>query len=153
MISTQWIMGISGEELAEVHAIRYAVFCKEQQVDPSIERDDLDSSAIHLLVYFNDIPAATGRLLLMNDKCIIGRVAVLPRFRRIYLGDLVVRMLIRMAYSIGENQQWVHSQVAVQGFYEKLGFKPQGDVYEEAGIAHIKMMHEGDIYGECKHYG
>ena len=151
MITTEMILGVNESDLAEVRAIRKAVFCEEQQIAESIEIDGLDPSAIHILASFNGTPAATGRLLVMNDKFSIGRVAVLPKFRGKRLGDLVVRLLIRTAYDMGGQQQWIHAQLPVRDFYEKLGFAPVGDVYEEAGIPHITMVHEGDITGTCNH--
>ncbi|MCL2422204.1 MAG: GNAT family N-acetyltransferase [Defluviitaleaceae bacterium] len=151
MISTKFILGINEADLTEVRAIRQQVFCEEQQIDQSIEIDGLDASAIHILASFNDTPAATGRLLVMNNQFIIGRVAVLSEFRGKRLGDLVVRLLIRMAYDMDGRQQWIHAQLPVRGFYEKLGFTPVGDIYEEAGIPHITMVHEGDVTGTCKH--
>jgi len=149
MIATEWILGINKADLTDVHAIRNAVFCEEQQIDESIERDELDPSAIHVLVSYDDIPAATGRLLVMTEQFTIGRVAVLPQFRGKGLGDLVVRLLIRAAYNMGVRQQWAHVQLPVRGFYEKLGFVPHGEIYEEAGIPHITMVHEGDVHGSC----
>jgi len=149
MITTELILGINEPDLTEVRAIRKAVFCEEQQISESVEIDGLDVSAIHILASFNDTPAATGRLLVMNDEFSIGRVAVLPEFRGKRLGDLVVRLLIRTAYDMGGRQQWIHAQLPVRGFYEKLGFTPVGDIYEEAGIPHITMVHEGDITGTC----
>lgn len=150
MISTEWILGINEADLAEIRAIRHAVFCKEQQIDEAIERDGLDPAAIHLLISCEGSPAATGRLLVMTDQFTIGRIAVLPQFRKKRLGDLAVRLLIRTAYDMGGEQQWVHAQLPVRGFYEKLGFTAQGEIYEEAGIPHINMLHEGDITGTCK---
>ena len=148
MITSELILGIEGVDLSEVHAIRHKVFCEEQSVPEKIEKDGLDASAVHVLSYVNGTPAATGRLLV--PEFIIGRIAVLPQFRGIGLGDLVVRLLIRAAFDMGGEQQVVHSQVQVQGFYEKLGFVPRGEVYEEAGIPHITMIREGDIFGTCK---
>jgi len=150
MISTELILGINEANLTEIRAIRNTVFCEEQQIDPAIEQDAYDSSAIHILASFAGKPAATGRLLITADEFIIGRVAVLPEFRGKRLGDLVVRLLIRTAFDMGAEQQVVHAQLPVRGFYEKLGFIARGDIYEEAGIPHITMVHEGDITGTCK---
>ena len=150
MITSEYILGINESDLTEIRAIRNAVFCKEQQVPESIERDGLDQSAVHVLVSMNGNPAATGRLLILNDEFTIGRVAVLPQFRGKRLGDLVMRLLIRTAFDMGGERQVVHAQLPVQGFYEKLGFIPQGEIYEEAGIPHIIMVREGDIFGTCK---
>ena len=150
MIKTEWILGFNEDDLKEVRAIRHTVFCLEQQIDESIEKDGLDPSAVHLLIYYGDTPAATGRLLVTADEFTLGRIAVLPEFRGKRLGDLLVRLLIRAAYNMGSEQQLVHAQLHLRSFYEKFGFTAQGDVYEEAGIPHINMLHEGDITGTCE---
>jgi predicted GNAT family N-acyltransferase len=33
----------------------------------------------------------------------------------------------------------LHSRETVTGFYEKLGFHSEGDIFEEVGIPHRKM--------------
>jgi predicted GNAT family N-acyltransferase len=33
----------------------------------------------------------------------------------------------------------LHAQRSAQGFYHRLGFLPQGEPFEEAGISHIAM--------------
>jgi len=150
MVATEWILGINEADLVDVHAIRQQVFCEEQKISQAIERDGFDASAIHLLVSVDDKPAATGRLLVNADEYVIGRVAVLQKYRGKGLGDLAVRLLIRCAYNMGGETQTVHSQLQVREFYEKLGFSAQGEVYQEAGIAHITMLRHGDIFGSCE---
>ena len=34
----------------------------------------------------------------------------------------------------------LHAQLQVKGLYDKLGFEPVGEVFIEAGIAHLKMQ-------------
>lgn len=34
----------------------------------------------------------------------------------------------------------LHAQLTAKGFYDKLGFIPFGEEFEEAGIQHISMM-------------
>jgi len=145
MIETNWLE--DGDDLADTHLIRRKVFIEEQNVDESIELDDSDIGAVHLVVYDNKVPVATGRLIEKDGKRLIGRVAVLKEHRKNGYGDLVVRMLIRRAFDEGFNRQYAHSQCSVQGFYEKLGFVAYGDVYQEASIDHISMYHEGDVTG------
>jgi len=149
MITTQILLGVNEDDLKEVRAIRHTVFCVEQQIDENIEKDGCDPSAVHVLVCCDNLPAATGRLL-VQDEFIIGRVAVLPEYRGRRIGDLVVRLLIRTAYEMGGEQQVAHVQLGVKGFYDKLGFKAVGDIYEEAGIEHITMVHNGDVAGKCE---
>jgi predicted GNAT family N-acyltransferase len=50
---------------------------------------------------------------------------------------------------MGGERQIVHAQVRARGFYEKMGFIAEGDVYQDAGIPHITMVHEGDVEGCC----
>jgi predicted GNAT family N-acyltransferase len=40
----------------------------------------------------------------------------------------------------GDQQVILHAQCSAEGFYKRLGFAPQGAVFEEAGIAHIEMV-------------
>jgi predicted GNAT family N-acyltransferase len=105
---------------------------------------------VHLVAYSDDgAPAATGRIMVTRDEFIIGRVAVLPEYRKRYYGTLVMKTLIRACFVMGGEKQTIHSQVSARGFYEKLGFAAYGDEYEEAGIPHINMVHEGDAVGCC----
>lgn len=154
MIRAEMFLGTNDEEMQKAFAIRHEVFCKEQNVPEDLEYDGQDTHAIHVLVHHKETPAATGRLLVMTGeaslKFTLGRIAVLSQYRGQRLGDLVVRVLIRTAYDMGGEQQWASVQVPAIGFYEKLGFKPTSEVYEDAGIPHVTMVHEGDVYGTCK---
>ena len=150
MIAAKWVLGTDEQDLTEIRAIRKEVFCEEQKVPMDIEMDGMDLSAIHLLVCYDGTPAAAGRIWIENGRFTLGRIAVLKEFRGKRLGDLVVRLLIRKAFDSGGKRQWLHAQIPAQKFYEKLGFTPQGDVYEEAGIPHITMVREGDIFGKCQ---
>ncbi|NBO42976.1 MAG: GNAT family N-acetyltransferase [Betaproteobacteria bacterium] len=45
---------------------------------------------------------------------------------------------------LGLGLQWtvahiLHAQCSAEGFYRRLGFKAQGDVFQDAGIDHIEM--------------
>jgi predicted GNAT family N-acyltransferase len=39
----------------------------------------------------------------------------------------------------GDRQVGLHAQRTAEGFYRRLGFTPQGEPFEEAGIPHIEM--------------
>ena len=64
-------------EFFQIVRIRAEVFVREQNVDTIIEMDEKDDSAIHVLALINNQPAGCLRILLSEDKAIIGRVAVL----------------------------------------------------------------------------
>ena len=150
MISTKWIEFPENDELlAEVRKIREEVFVVEQGTPAELEFDALDGRAVHLLVYENQKPVATGRIIFEGKDCFLGRIAVLKEKRGEGYGDLVVRALIRRAYNSGAEKQFVRAQARVKGFYEGLGFKQISEPFMHDGILHIKMEHYGDIGGKC----
>lgn len=148
MVQTKWFNGT--DDLSDSYFVRRKVFIEEQQIDEKEEFDGSDEKSKILVVYEDDLPVATGRILVDDDgHYCLGRIAVLKQHRGSKYGDLVVRVLIRKAYGLGAHKQYVHAQIRVQGFYEKLGFLPFGDPYDEANIPHISMVHEGDVSGDC----
>jgi predicted GNAT family N-acyltransferase len=47
--------------------------------------------------------------------------------------------LIETAKARGDTCIVLHAQCSAQGFYARAGFVPHGEVFDEAGIAHIEM--------------
>ena len=142
MFSTKWFDGF--EDLKDSFEIRREVFCKEQGISEELEFDGSDSEAVIVVVYEDNNPVATGRVIRIENEMRLGRIAVKSEHRGKRYGDLVVRMLIRRCYDMGAEEQYVHAQVQAKGFYERLGFVPYGDEYMEDGILHISMKHIGD---------
>lgn len=132
--------GTFAELATRVVPIRHQVFVLEQQVPLRLEQDDRDSLCRHVLVEWQGTSAATGRL--DSEKSgKIGRVAVLREFRQCRLGTAVMSTLEEIA--VQEYQLpsvWLHAQVDVIGFYEKLGYQLVGSPFLEAGIEHVKMI-------------
>ena len=145
MIRSAWL----DKDITDALAIRRAVFIGEQHVPEAVEQDGHDRAARHVVVYDGEKPVATGRMLVLDGKCILGRVAVLKEERGKRYGDFVVRLLIRKATESGFDEQHIHAQTAARGFYEKLGFEAYGDEFLEAGIRHISMLHKGDVGDKC----
>jgi len=148
MITAEWFAGDG--DLTGIHMIRRAVFIGEQGVSEAEEMDGTDMEAIHLLVRDNGAPVATGRIIVIDEKFYIGRVAVLKEHRGKKYGDFTMRLLIRKAYDMGGTEQHLHAQTQARGFYEKLGFTAISDEYMEANIPHVDMVRYGDVGGECK---
>ncbi len=117
--------------------IRKQVFIIEQNIPEEEEWDDQDMISDHFVVYDQDQPIATARLLQNNS---VGRVAVLKTYRGQGIGRMIMLEIIRQAHQ--QDRKFLHlsSQVHAISFYEKLGFSIQGDAYDECGIPHIKMQ-------------
>ncbi|MGL5144365.1 MAG: GNAT family N-acetyltransferase [Acinetobacter junii] len=117
--------------------IRKQVFIIEQNIPEEEEWDDQDMISDHFVVYDQDQPIATARLLQNNS---VGRVAVLKAYRGQGVGRMIMLEIIRQAHQQDRTFLQLSSQVHAISFYEKLGFSIQGDAYDECGIPHIKMQ-------------
>ena len=117
--------------------IRKQVFIIEQNIPEEEEWDDQDMISDHFVVYDQDQPIATARLLQNNS---VGRVAVLKTYRGQGIGHMIMLEIIRQAHQQDRTFLQLSSQVHAISFYEKLGFSIQGDAYDECGIPHIKMQ-------------
>ena len=126
----------TGENEQAIREVRDAVFIQEQSIDPDIEFDGLDESAVHAIVYSNAQPVGTGRIL---DDGHIGRIAIIKAFRGQGLGSKIVLSLIDEAKNKGYPRVYLGSQKHAIDFYTKLGFEPFGDEFMEAGIPHLSM--------------
>ena len=124
-----------------VVALRTRVFVDEQGVPPEIEQDAADATAVHVLSRDADgTVVATGRLLLRDDgTASIGRMAADGSVRGRGHGAAVLAELHRQALLRGVTVVELHAQVTAQAFYERAGYTAVGEVYEEAGIAHVTM--------------
>ena len=118
--------------------IRREVFIVEQMFTESEEWDDDDAVSVHALATLNREPVGTGRL---NPGGKIGRIAVKAGLRGRGIGTLILRQLLHEAYHRGIREPYLHAQVQAVPFYEKHGFRIQGDVFDEAGVSHVRMKH------------
>ncbi|WP_305373232.1 GNAT family N-acetyltransferase [Photobacterium leiognathi] len=119
-----------------IRTVREQVFIQEQQIDPEIEFDDLDSAAVHVLVMDGEQPLGTGRILTDGH---IGRIAIMKSARGQGLGAKVVQALVKYAQQQGYPRVDLGAQTHAVDFYRKLGFMPYGDEFMEANIPHQAM--------------
>lgn len=131
------------ECLEPINAIRTKVFQEEQGINPELEFDGLDSAATHLLAYVDGHPVGTARIRSIDEKTIkIERLAVLPEARRKGIGKQLTQKALDFAQEHHYQTVILNSQVYIKSLYEKLGFRQLGDVFDEAGIPHVKMIKE-----------
>jgi len=130
----------SQAELVQVLAIRIRVFVKEQRVPADIELDTDDQRAIHFLAIKSGKAVGTARVVMKHGNAKIGRMAVLKSYRGKGVGAKLLKHAVSTAQRLRARKIYLHAQVAVIGFYERLGFRAVGRVFDEAGIAHRKMI-------------
>jgi len=130
------------DELAsDARRIRTQVFVQEQRIPQELEWDDADATALHAVAYNRLGQAiATGRLLqLAPGVAKVGRMAVHQALRGCGIGQQVLHALLDAARVRGDREVVLHAQRSAEVFYREAGFSARGEIFDEAGIAHIEM--------------
>lgn len=144
MVVAEIVSGSKGLEIQ--YEIRKKVFVEEQSVEIKLERDEYDFKSDHVLVYEDNIPVGTGRLIIKDQVYLIGRIAVLKEYRGKKYGDLIVRKLVDHGFRHGAKRIEVHSQLQVLEFYKTIGFIAFGHIYLESGIQHQSMFITEELF-------
>jgi predicted GNAT family N-acyltransferase len=126
----------------DASGIRTQVFVEEQKIPADMEWDAADAMAVHAVAYNRfGAPLATGRLLEhVPGVAKIGRMAVVASMRGSRIGRQVLDALMQAARARGDAQVLLHAQMSAAPFYARAGFVMRGEVFEEAGIAHVEMI-------------
>lgn len=122
-------------------SLRRAVFEVEQNVPRPLDRDGLDEGAAQV-VAFDDAGRCigTGRLTRLDARTgQIGRQAVPAELRKHGIGAACLDALERMAALQGLRELVVHAQIPAIAFYERRGFRSDGDQFLESGVPHVRM--------------
>jgi YbgC/YbaW family acyl-CoA thioester hydrolase len=124
------------------HALREAVFVREQEVPAELEWDADDATALHALARNRlGLPLGTGRLVeLAPGVGKIGRMAVRADMRGGGVGAAVLQALVNAARERGLHKVVLHAQLTAAGFYRRAGFSARGGVFDEVGIPHQEMV-------------
>ena len=134
-------------ELMQALALREIVFIEEQSVPESMERDEDDAVAHHVLALAGGHAIGTGRLVMLAKAPTgetgkwgrIGRMAVLQAYRRSGIGSRLLDSLEAEARKRGLDGIMLHAQLSAMDFYKRHGYVPNGAVFDEAGMPHLEM--------------
>lgn len=124
-------------------SVRRVVFIEEQQVPEEIEIDQFDEEnapALHFVASKGAEAVGAARMRTYGKGTgKVERVAVKSSERGTGLGRALMEVLEQAARDLGYTKLKLNAQCHAQRFYEKLGYVPVGDIFEEAGIEHIAM--------------
>ena len=114
--------------------LREEVFVVEQGVPPDLEVDGEDPTCLHLKATANDgTLIGTGRLMPTGR---ISRLAVRHSARGHGVGAALLQAIVKAGRARGHVDIYLHAQCTAIPFYERFGFVPEGDLFEDAGIDH-----------------
>lgn len=130
-------------QLEQCLKIRERVFVEEQHVSIEEEIDEHDTLAddtIHLLAIKGGSPVGTLRILPKGKGIYkVGRVAVLKENRKDKIGFLMIQDAENKIRNLGGKEIQLEAQLHAIPFYQKCGFKEEGEIFLDANIEH-KLM-------------
>ncbi len=132
----------------QLKQIRETVFIEEQSVPIKLEWDGLDEKAIHVMAVIQSeeglleekLAVGTARIIIEGNQAYIGRMAVLPQWRRQGLGTQILQSCINECKKSKVKQITLNAQSYITDFYQKAGFKIIGKQFFDAGIPHQRMI-------------
>lgn len=119
-------------------SVRETVFINEQGVPAELEWDGVDESCRHALALSHQGDAIGCGRMLANGH--IGRIAVLPQWRKQKVGTAIMESLLAYARTHEYAQVDVDAQTQAVAFYHTFGYRESGENFMDAGLPHIKMI-------------
>lgn len=142
-----WILkkfdSLTPTELYTILRLRSEVFVVEQTCVFQ-DMDNKDQQCYHLMGWKDDLLAAYTRLVppgLNYPEASIGRVVTSPSARGGGIGKTLMEKSIEEVFKLyGQGPIKIGAQLYLKKFYGSFGFEQVGDIYDEDGIDHIKMI-------------
>lgn len=139
-------------ELNAANEVRRCVFCVEQNLFETDDRDDVDDHAIPLVAIstisgFSDEVAGTVRIHKKGDRIWYGsRLAVLPKYRKVgSIGSELIKLAVSSANGIGCDAFYAHVQIQNEKLFNKLHWNSL-DYLEIRGVKHVFMQADLNHY-------
>ena len=130
-------------DLDAAFTIREKVFVEGQGVPAALENDEHDRrDARHYLARAPDgTPAGAARWRETDHGVKLERFAVLEQFRNQAIGAALLHAVladVRAEQPVAT--VYLNAQLRAVPFYERHGFRKVGEMFEEAGIQHYRMV-------------
>lgn len=144
-LSWQWknFNALTTLELYRVLQLRAQIFVVEQN-DIYLDPDDKDLEALHLLGWDQHHLASYARIVpptAKEDDVSFGRVAVAESYRGTGIAHtLIQQTLDKIQQNFPTHPIKITAQAYLIKFYEKFGFKTEGEIFLEGTIPHIHMI-------------
>lgn len=114
---------------AGAYYVRIQAMAREYHITLREEFDEHDTPDTKYIVLLDeDFPVATCRMYEIDENSVmLGRVVVLPEYRKQGLGSLVIKEAERWSRELGYQKAVLESRDVAVGFYERLGYTADFD--------------------------
>ena len=135
------IRAVETWQQAGAYYVRIQAMAKKHHITLRQEFDEHDTPETkYIVITDRDFPIATARIYPLEEgKIMLGRVVVLPEYRRMGIGTMVVRACEEWAEELGFEKAVLESRDNKIEFYEKLGYRITGETVEGDTFRCIKM--------------
>ena len=126
---------------AGAYYVRIQAMAKKHHIPLRQEFDEHDEPGTKYIVMTDgDFPIATARMYPLDDRRImIGRVVVLPEYRRLGIGTMVVSECEEWAEELGYTKAVVESRENKVAFYEQMLYEICGEAADGETFRCIRM--------------
>ncbi len=132
--------GIHNQLYKQVMEVRRKVFVEELGLDPEYDFDGKDDEAVHFLMLVDEKPAGSARWLETTEGILIERLAIIPAYRGLGLGSLLLRYVVKDVLPSKKNI-YLYSPENLADFFRWNGFEVDGDKKEIRAVPHYKMVY------------
>ena len=127
----------------ELVELRYKILLEPLGLKFLDSHRNQEAGYLHIGCIENLDDKLVGGLMMVpiDDKTIrLMQVAVDGKYQGEGVGKKMIEYALTRAKEAGYSIMIMHAMLNVVGFYEKLGFKQQGDIFEENGVTFAKMV-------------
>ena len=133
------------EDWSKARQIRKEVFVLEQKVDEKEEFDEFEEVSRHFIAKIGDQAVGTARWRYTEKGIKLERFAVSASARGKGVGQELVKTILQdIDNQVNSKGKlcYLHGQITAVPLYEKFGFQKVGNIFDECGILHYKMIRE-----------
>ncbi len=125
---------------AGAYYVRIQAMAKKHHITLRQEFDEYDTpDTKYIVVTEDEFPIATARMYPAGEVMMIGRVVVLPEYRRRGIGSEVVKACEEWAMELGYKKAVVESRDNKTEFYKQLGYVSCGETVDGETFRCIRM--------------
>ena len=126
---------------AGAYYVRIQAMAKKHHITLRQEFDEHDTPETkYIVITDSDFPIATARMYpLDGHSMMIGRVVVLPEYRRQGIGTMVVAECEEWAEELGFSRTVVESRDNKIAFYEQMDYEIRGEIREGDTFSCVRM--------------